>query len=193
NNSKVKNLINIDQYILEGIRKIRNLGGNVLKGNIQSLAQRYVDETPSCKVKVTPYFFRSFKKSHNIAFKTLFGESKSAVTYNILSFFNDYEFLKKDYSDHDIFNLDETGLYIKNFGKRSDIVCANDDRKSIKTDKTKITLMLSFNKYGEELTPLIIGKSANPRAFKNRKPSFSIFNTLTIHLPGLLKIFSSTI
>ncbi|KAG0429485.1 hypothetical protein DMUE_5739 [Dictyocoela muelleri] len=62
NNSKVKNLVNIDQYILEWIRKIRNLGGNVLKGNIQSLAQRYIDKTLSCKVKVTPYFFRSFKK-----------------------------------------------------------------------------------------------------------------------------------
>jgi hypothetical protein len=144
----------------------------VLRGCLIALANKYKQETPSCKIKITPYFIRCFKKRHNVAFKNLCGEAKSAVTDNILDFFEEYEVVKKDYCDEDVFNLDETGLYIKNFGKRSYVICGDDDKKSVKTDKTRISLLLCGNRFGEEMNPLMIGKSANPRAFKHSKPEF---------------------
>ncbi|KAG0425582.1 Tigger transposable element-derived protein 6, partial [Dictyocoela muelleri] len=137
-----------------------------------SFAEKYVKKTPACHVKITDYFFRSFKERHNVSFKTLCGEAKSAVTDQIIDFFEEYEFIKQEYEEQDIFNLDETGLYIKKFRKRSYIVRGDDDRKTVKTDKTRINIVLGFNKYGEELTPLVIGKSANPKAFKNVKLGF---------------------
>ena len=44
---------------------------------------------------------------------------------------------------------------------------SDDDRKRVKSDKTRITVGLCYNSLGDEICPMVIGKSANPRSFRN--------------------------
>ena len=70
------------------------------------------------------------------------------------------------YALKDVFNTDETGLYYRSLPKIS-MVHKNDERKGIKTSKERMTVLLACSATGEKLKPLIIGKSENPRCFKN--------------------------
>ncbi len=45
--------------------------------------------------------------------KMLHGESKSVTLTDIDEFVNLYEMITEGYSAEDIFNIDETGLYVK--------------------------------------------------------------------------------
>ncbi|KAG0439906.1 Tigger transposable element-derived protein 6 [Dictyocoela muelleri] len=73
----------------------------------------------------------------------------------------------KDYRIKDIFNIDETGLFIKSGYNKSFVLDKKLDCKNIKTDKTRMTVMLSMNIYGKKLKLLLIGKSKNLRGIKN--------------------------
>lgn len=46
------------------------------------------------------------------------------------------------------------------------MVIKGDTRKGIKTSKERITVLLACSTAGEKLTPLVIGKAANPRCFR---------------------------
>lgn len=70
------------------------------------------------------------------------------------------------YALKDIFNADETGLYYRSL-PRTSLVHKNDDKKGIKTAKERMTVLLACSATGEKLKPLLIGKSENPRCFKN--------------------------
>lgn len=70
------------------------------------------------------------------------------------------------YALKDVFNADETGLYYRCLPKKS-MVHKGDDRKGIKTAKERITVLLACSATGEKLQPVVIGKSENPRCFKN--------------------------
>jgi hypothetical protein len=71
------------------------------------------------------------------------------------------------YKPNDIFNADETGIFFnllpsKTFATRGD-KCHGGNKS-----KDRITALLCANSDGSEnLTPLIIGKFAKPRCFKN--------------------------
>ncbi|KAI0221817.1 Tigger transposable element-derived protein 4, partial [Lamellibrachia satsuma] len=65
----------------------------------------------------------------------------------------------------DIYNADVTGLYYRDLLNRS-MVIKGDPRKGIKTSKERITVLLACSAAGEKLTPLVIGKAANPRWFR---------------------------
>ncbi|KAF9763707.1 Tigger transposable element-derived protein 4, partial [Nosema granulosis] len=160
----------IDQYILNGLEDIRGKNGIVNKHTLQDLANRYKSKHEECSVAITPYFFKNFKKRNNVVWRTLYGESRSADMNNILEWFQVYNLYKSEYEAKDIFNLDETGLFIKNFGNKSYVIKDVDDRKNIKLNKTRVTLLLAFNRFGEELPPLVISKSKRPRCFKIAEP-----------------------
>ena len=69
--------------------------------------------------------------------------------------------LLDQYNPHDIYNADETV---------SSIVCYQDDCHGCKKCKERLMALVCANMSGnDKLLLLIIGKSANPRCFKNKK------------------------
>ncbi len=70
------------------------------------------------------------------------------------------------YDPVDILNIDETGIFKKSINNKP-FATKNDDRKAIKVDKSRLTLMLCVSYAGKVYEPLVIGKSLNPRCFKN--------------------------
>ncbi|KAG0426074.1 Tigger transposable element-derived protein 6, partial [Dictyocoela muelleri] len=97
---------------------------------------------------------------------TLHGEAASADLTNIKSFKKELKKKLESYNKEDIFNIDETSLYIKSGFNKSYVLDKNTDNKNIKQNKTRLSLMLGVNIFGEKLKPLVIGKSKNPRALK---------------------------
>ncbi|KAL4098294.1 hypothetical protein QTP88_022932 [Uroleucon formosanum] len=74
-----------------------------------------------------------------------------------------------DYDARDIFNADETGLFYKCLPD-STLTFKNEKCHGGKNSKERITVMLAANMDGsQKLKPLMIGKFANPRYFKNVK------------------------
>lgn len=74
-----------------------------------------------------------------------------------------------DTDDKDVFNVDKTGLFYK---------CTSDKTMTFKKEtcsggqrsKERITVLVGANMDGSEKLPLlVIGKSKNPRCFKNVK------------------------
>ncbi|KAG0441999.1 Tigger transposable element-derived protein 6, partial [Dictyocoela muelleri] len=108
-----------------------------------------------------------FIKREKLSFVKLHGESASADTNKIDNFKVTLGFKMEYYLEKDIFNIDETGLYVKEGGDISFVYDKKKDNKNIKRNKTRITLMLGCNKLREWLISLLIGKSKKPRVFKN--------------------------
>lgn len=107
-----------------------------------------------------------FKSRHNLLFKNICGETKSADKSSLDEFYSAYDEHVLEYGQRNIFNCDETALFIKNLPSKS-FVEKSDSCKGAKQIKEKITLFLCCSLEGEKLEPLIIGKYKNPRCMKN--------------------------
>ncbi|XP_046409106.1 tigger transposable element-derived protein 6-like [Ischnura elegans] len=72
----------------------------------------------------------------------------------------------KDYQPCDIYNGDVTGMYFR--ALLSKTLCVKGENcKGGKHSKERLTIFICGNMAGELLKPLVIGKSARPRCFKN--------------------------
>lgn len=161
-----------DSFILDNIKTLRQKGLLIDKNTIISLATKFYKDR-NINMRISSHFFRSFKKRNNVVYKKIFGESKSTDLSNFENFFNEFNVLRSSYNDEDIFNLDETSIFIKG-GNTGSYILGGDDRKGIKKDKSRFTIGLCFSMKGEEICPFLIGKSSKPRIFKNY--NFEIFN-----------------
>lgn len=72
------------------------------------------------------------------------------------------------YTEETMFNADETGLLIKPMLTKSYVAANQKLMAGHKINKERITILFGGNAAGNlKLTPLVIGRSKNPRAFKN--------------------------
>ncbi|KAK3878580.1 hypothetical protein Pcinc_016793 [Petrolisthes cinctipes] len=73
-----------------------------------------------------------------------------------------------NYSPQQVWNCDETGLYWKRMPMRTYIMKNEEKAPGLKVSKQRLTVLLMANTAGtEQLKPLVIHRSARPRAFKN--------------------------
>jgi len=77
--------------------------------------------------------------------------------------------LIRPYYEKGIFNADEAALFCKCLPDKT-LTFKNEKCFWGKHSKERITLMIGTNMYGaEKLKPLVIGKSRNPRCFKEKR------------------------
>jgi len=111
-----------------------------------------------------------FKKRHGISSKKICGESNAvdkSVTNSWLE--KTWPSLIKDYTPENVFNADETGLFFKLLPDRT-LSFKNENCKGGKLSKERLTVLVCANLSGTEKPKLlVIGKSKNPRCFKNIK------------------------
>ena len=74
--------------------------------------------------------------------------------------------LLKQFKAEDIFNADKTGLFYQCLPDRTHVF-KNDKCATGKLLKERLTELVTASMAGEKLPLLVIGKSANPRCFKN--------------------------
>ncbi|KAG0428084.1 Tigger transposable element-derived protein 4, partial [Dictyocoela muelleri] len=157
----------IDSYLSEKIRILREKKIPVSQKTIFDLALEYKKIRGDEEIKITDYFVKKFVKRQSLSYITLHGEAASADIGLIDVFKQDLSKKLETYEKQDIFNIEETSLYIKSCSNKSYVLDKKKDNRGTKQDKTRITLMLGVNPFREKLTPLLIGKSQNPRVFKN--------------------------
>ena len=87
--------------------------------------------------------------------------------YTVNDWISKHKNLIECFKPEDIFNTDKTGLFYKCMAQRT--YCFNG-KKCYNGEQSKecIIVLFTCNSTGtENLVPVVIGKAANPRAFKN--------------------------
>jgi hypothetical protein len=111
-----------------------------------------------------------FKNRYNIVYKTICGES-AGVNLETVSHWKCTTLSNHvdGYALKDIFNVDETGLFF-NVLPHKTLDFKGDPCHGGKHSKARLTILLGANADGSErLRPFVLGKSKNPRCFKNIK------------------------
>ena len=114
-------------------------------------------------------WLQRFKKRHGIVIKYMCGENASVsdtlvdnwLTLNIPTLLSGYE-------ARNIYNADETGLFFRLLLDKT-LIFKKESCHGGKHSKERITVLVGANVEGEKLPLLVIGKSKNPRCFKNVK------------------------
>ncbi|KAL7076033.1 hypothetical protein ACQ4LE_004546 [Meloidogyne hapla] len=111
-----------------------------------------------------------FKERHSIVFKSIQGESGSTDVTSLIDWH--HKLLKPEideFSQDDIFKIDETGLFFRMLPNNT-LEFRNEKCYAGENSKERITILFGANMNGKEKLPLlIIGKSKNPRCFNNKK------------------------
>ena len=135
------------------------------------MKEKALDIAASLKLenfKASTGWLAGFKKRFGIKAKAICGES-GAVNKETVNHWleNTLQDIIKDYSLDCIYNVDETALYYNLLPSRT-LAEKSDDCHDGKRSKERVTVLLGTNADGsDKLKPLIIGKSQNPRCFKN--------------------------
>lgn len=110
-----------------------------------------------------------FKERYGLKFKKLCGESASCDDGVIQDWFSKLPTLIQGYDPRDIYNADETGLFYKCLPDHT-LALKGEACHGGKSSKERLTVLLCTNSDGsDKRKPVVIGKSARPRCFKNIK------------------------
>ncbi|XP_029656090.1 tigger transposable element-derived protein 6-like [Octopus sinensis] len=155
----------LDRLVFETFLRLRDeflpISGTILKLIAKKLSKKINYES----FKASNGWLDRFKKRHELLFKTISGEKNSSDLSTVSNFFADYDNCLETVGSENIFNCDETALYIKRTPSKSFVQF--DKCNGIKMSKEKVTLLLCCNALGEKLKPLLIGKFKSPRCLKN--------------------------
>lgn len=119
--------------------------------------------------KASSGWLDGFKERNGICFKTVSGESGDVNQQLANDWKRDLLVKIQGKDPKDIFNADETGLFYRCIPNKT-LAFKGERCSGGKLSKERITLLIGANMDGSEKLPLfMIGKSKNPRCFKNMK------------------------
>ncbi|CAL1539922.1 unnamed protein product [Lymnaea stagnalis] len=119
--------------------------------------------------KASNGWLESWQRLYNVKSDVRCGES-AGVAHAAVDDLVKLPDICKGYAQVDIFNAVETVMYYRSLAKTS-MVEKDDSKKGIKTTKERMTVLLACSAAGEKLKPLVIGRTENPRCFKNVEKS----------------------
>lgn len=113
-------------------------------------------------------WLRNFLRRHSIILKTNQGEAGDINITELREWQQQtLQETIQQYSPEDVFNVDEAGLFWRLLPNKT-FAFKGKNCTSCKKNKERITMLLGANMTGTEKLPiLIIGRSNNPRCFKN--------------------------
>lgn len=123
------------------------------------------EEEDITKTRSLRGFVHHFVNRHHIQTKTISGEALSADAEAAAHFVaHTFQNILSNFHPHQVYNMDETGLFFKTQFKRTLVRAGEKNVKGFKIDKSRVTLMLCSSMSGHRCPVVIIGHSANPRA-----------------------------
>lgn len=137
---------------------------------VKTKAEFFASELGIADFKASEGWLNKWKLRHNINYGQISGEARD-VNRNITDGWLEkvWPELKTRYSAEDIFNADETGLFYKMTPNRT-LKFKSEKCIGGKLAKERITVLVAANMTGSvKRKLLVIGKSKNPRCFKNIK------------------------
>lgn len=137
-------------------------------------SQMIMEKAKQFNVKINSEFNPSagwlyrWQRREGIKLRKIHGEASSANEEGANDYTNDVlPSLISSYKAADIFNADESGLFIRALPKTT----WNKEGcqiKGFKTSKDRLTLLFICNATGDYKKVIVIGKQKNPRCFKNK-------------------------
>lgn len=159
----------VDQCVLKWFKQARDKNIPLSGTLVRAKAEEFGASLGKNNFKASTGWLDGFKERNEVSFKAVCGES-GAVDMDVA---NDWKDLCvqmiDDYADKDVFNVDETGLFYKCTPDKT-LAFKNEKCSGGKHSKERLTVLMGANMDGSEKLPLlVIGKSKNPRCFKNVK------------------------
>lgn len=161
-----------DNALLEWFHEARAsnipISGVIFKENAILLAEKFGMQN----FQASAGWLAKFKERYGLAFKSISGESGSVDEKIVEEWKIELKGILDGYDQKNIFNADETGLFY-NMMPNKTLSYKSEKCFGGKLSKERLTVLLCTNADGsEKLPPLVIGKSRNPRCFKNtnKKP-----------------------
>lgn len=117
-------------------------------------------------------WLKRFKKRHGIRYIKACGEKLSADKEAAEEFVEEFDakVAEENLTPDQIFNMDETGLFWRCLPRNTFVTSDEAAPSGVKEAKERITVLLCSNAAGTyKCKPLVVGKSAHPRAFKGIK------------------------
>ena len=133
---------------------------------LQEKALRFALELGLQEFKASNGWLECFLKRNNIVFGKVCGESREVNPKTIEDWIAKLPELTEGYSLSDMYNMDETGLFFRAMNNKSFYEKGTKNSWGKKA-KERVTVSLCANLEGNKEKLLMIGKSKNPRAFKN--------------------------
>lgn len=159
----------MNEAVFRWFKEMRSINARISGPILQEVAKKFAKEFEIEDFQASAGWLEKFKLRYEISQKILCGESNEVSAEVVEQFIEKFPEFSKGFKDEDIFNADECGLFFKAMPDRS-LVMKGDTCKRGKLSKQRFTVLLCASMTGEKLKPLVIGKYAKPRAFKNVKP-----------------------
>ncbi|XP_042899743.2 tigger transposable element-derived protein 4-like [Parasteatoda tepidariorum] len=160
----------LDEALLKWMKVQRSadlpVSGPILKVQAEKFAEQFGYSEFVC----SNGWIDRFKVRHGITFGKICGEAKSANMADIAKWLSEkWPGIREGYAADDIYNADETGIF---YNVTPQYILKFKGEKCVggKLSKNRLTALVCSNMSGTNKKKLfIIGKSKNPRCFKNVK------------------------
>ena len=150
------------QWFCQARAKAVPISGPIL----QEKASQFARELSLSEFKGSNGWLDRWKSHYNVKGFKVSGESAGVDPDVVEDYRSRIPDIVTDYAAKDVFNCDESGLYYRALPDRT-LSVRGEASKGCKISKDRVTLMFACSAAGEKLKPLVIGKSKNPRCFKN--------------------------
>ncbi|GFR60102.1 tigger transposable element-derived protein 6, partial [Elysia marginata] len=150
----------VPKWFVDATRRRINVTGPMM----QEKALQFATDLGITTFVVSNGWLQYFVKRNNLAFGKLCGESGDVDGDVVTAWKERLPKLIEGYDERDIFNMDESGLFIKTSADKSFYIKGEKCGGGKKSKERIITISLCANLLGEKEL-IVIGKSARPRAF----------------------------
>lgn len=161
---------NLEDAVFKWFLQQRSMGNPISGPILCEKAKILAEKLGYSSFKASNGWLRNFKFRHGVRELDLAGEKLSADSAAAENFIEKFKTASESYDAEFVYNADETGLVWKALPKTTLASKRESSAPGHKVSKERVTVLNCANSTGNHKLPLLlIGKSRNPRAFKNVK------------------------
>lgn len=160
----------LDEALLKWMKVQRSADFPVNGPLLKVQAEKFAEQLGYSEFTCSNGWLDRFKNRHGISFGKICGEAKSANMDDIKTWISEkWPDIRKGYSKEDIYNADETGVFY-NVTPQYTFKFKGEKCVGGTLSKNRLTTLVCSNMSGtDKKRLLVIGKSKNPRCFKDVK------------------------
>lgn len=156
----------VNEETLNWFRKARKKGIPVSGPLLQTKAKALADQPGESDFAASNGWLSAFKTRNSLVFNAVCGEARDVSQPTVDEWQQKLPALLAGFDEKDVANCDETALFYRAIPQKS-ISFKGDSCAGGKMSKDRLSVLLCAFADGKVEKPLVIGKSAKPRCFKN--------------------------